>query len=163
MRFSNADDPERHAPVAGVRFVPLRVTDIDQVLEIESDSFASPWKREHFLFELRENHLAANRVARREGRVLGYICAWRIYGEMRINNIAVRADQRRRGLGRWILRQALDEARREGCNEATLEVRPSNIAALRLYRAFGFAEIGRCKGYYQAEGEDAVVMQARLD
>ncbi len=136
--------------------------DLDSVLEIERESFASPWRHEHFLFEIRQNRWAVNRVVRLAGQVVAYMAAWELDDELKINNIAVRAEQRRRGLGRWLLRRILAEARARGCRWASLEVRPSNGPAKRLYEEHGFREVGRRRGYYQQEFEDAIVMEAEL-
>jgi ribosomal-protein-alanine acetyltransferase len=135
---------------------------LDQVEQIEREAFASPWRREHFRFEIRENRYAVNHAVLLGDRVLAYACVWEIDEELKINNIAVRADMRRRGLGRWLLLRILEEARRRGRRVARLEVRPSNRAAIRLYRALGFHEVGRRKNYYQREGEDALVLEAPL-
>ena len=142
---------------------PMRLSDVDQVLRIETDSFGSPWKSEHFLHELRENHWAVNWVVETQGRVSGYACLWCIHDELKINNFAIVGTERGHGLGRWLLHALLDDAIARGCRSATLEVRPSNEAALALYRACGFVEIGRRKGYYVTEGEDAIVMSLELD
>ena len=40
----------------------------------------------------------------------------------------------------------------------TLEVRPSNTAAIALYRGFGFEEAGRRKNYYDLPKEDALIL-----
>jgi len=136
--------------------------DLDQVVEIEKASFKSPWKRAHFHYEIHDNRWARNPVVRRGDEVLGYASSWMIREELKINNIVVRRDQRRRGLGEWLLRFVLREARDQGCRVARLEVRPSNTAALALYRRHGFSEIGRRKEYYRQDGEDAVVMEAIL-
>jgi ribosomal-protein-alanine N-acetyltransferase len=138
----------------------MRDADLEQVLAIECSSFGSPWKREHFAFEIHENPSAVNRVARKGDEVLAYACLHRLHGELKINNMAVRADHRRLGLGKWMLARVMREAARHGCTVVRLEVRPSNTAALRLYRGHGFREIGRRKGYYRAEQEDAIVMEA---
>ena len=82
--------------------------------------------------------------------------------ELWINNLAVAPRHRRQGLGRWLLGRVLDGARERGCRVARLEVRPTNRSARRLYEAHGFREIGRRKGYYQSEGEDAIVMELEL-
>jgi ribosomal-protein-alanine N-acetyltransferase len=148
--------------VQGARLVDLGDADLDQVVAIEEASFASPWRRAHFEFEIRENRWAVNRVARLGDRVLAYACVWEIHDELKINNIAVDPGHRGRGLGRWLLRRTLDDGRRRGCTVARLEVRPSNAAAVRLYRAHGFREVGRRKGYYQQDGEDALVMELAL-
>jgi ribosomal-protein-alanine N-acetyltransferase len=142
---------------------PMRISDLDQVLKIEAASFASPWKSEHFLHELRENPWAVNWVVELGGRVVGYACLWCIQDELKINNIAILEAERGRGLGRRLLLALLGDAVVRGCRTATLEVRPSNEAALTLYRARGFVEIGRRKGYYVNEGEDAIVMFLDLE
>lgn len=149
-------------PPEGGRLARLSEADLDQVLRIERDSFANPWRREHFLSEIRDNAWAVNHVIRRGPQVLAYACVWQIHGELRINNIAVHPGHRRQGLGRWLLGQCLEHARRAGCSVARLEVRPSNSGAIALYRDHGFTEVGRRKGYYRPEGEDAILMEAPL-
>lgn len=142
--------------------MPMSASDLDQVLEIESATFASPWRREHFLFEILENRWAVNQVVRRGDQLLAYSCVWELFEELKINNVAVRQEMRRHGLGRWLLERIVETARGRGCTVARLEVRPSNAGALALYRGFGFREVGRRTGYYQQEGEDAILMQAEL-
>jgi ribosomal-protein-alanine N-acetyltransferase len=161
MPCSNGPDPDP-PPVEGARLTDLRDADLEQVVEIEEASFANPWQRTHFELEIHENRRAINRVVRLEDRVLAYTCVWETGDVLKINNIAVRPGLRRRGLGRWLLHRTLDEARRRGCTVARLEVRPSNAAAVRLYRAHGFREVGRLRGYYPQDGEDAIVMEAPL-
>lgn len=140
----------------------MRVEDLDPVLVIEGRSFASPWKREHFQAELDHGSWARPQVVTEHGQVVAYAVVWELLGELRINNLAVDISRRRRGLGGWLLWQLLAHANRAGCNEATLEVRPSNLAALSLYRGFGFEVIGRRVGYYSRDEEDALVMRLEL-
>lgn len=155
-------DDREPPPLPGLELGPMGARDVDPVLEIEREAYSSPWRREHFLFEIQKNRWAVNQVLRHAGRVVGYTSVWRIHGELKINNIAVDRDCRDRGLGRWLLQQLLRDAVAAGCCVARLEVRPSNRPALRLYRALGFYEVGRRRGYYQAEDEDAIVMEMRL-
>lgn len=150
-------------PLDGLVLRTMRESDVDQVLQIESASFASPWKAEHFLHEIRENRWAVNLVVERHGTIVGYACLWSIHDELKINNIAVLVAERRHGVGRWLLLCVLGDAIARGCRSATLEVRPSNEAAVALYRSHGFVEIGRRNGYYATEGEDAIVMHLELD
>ena len=142
----------------------MRDGDVQQVLAIERDSFpaTSAWKRAHFLHEMHKNPWAFNRVMRRGPRLLGYACLWCLDDELRINNFAIRGDARGEGLARALLASILREARGLGCTRATLEVRPSNRAALALYRGAGFVEVGRRKNYYALEGEDAILMDRSL-
>ncbi len=137
-------------------------SDLDEVLAIEEASFSVPWSRESFLFELRSNPYARNFVVRDGARVVAFTCLWVVYDELKINNIAVDAAERRKGHGAALLRWILDFGRSEGCTEATLEVRPSNFAARALYAAHGFREVGIRKGYYRDTQEDAILMAAEL-
>jgi len=162
MPCSRSGPEPEPCPVEGARLASFGEVDLDQVVEIEHRCFASPWRREHFCFEIHDNRFAVNRVIRLGDRVLAYACVWMIGDELKINNIAVSPDRRRLGLGRWLLRRLLEEARRAGCTVARLEVRPSNRSAVELYRVHGFREIERRTGYYEQEGEDALVMEASL-
>ena len=163
MPCSNPPHAELPPPEQGVVLRLMKLSDVHQVLQIETASFASPWKREHFLHELRENRWAVNWVVETRSRVVGYACVWCIHDGLKINNIAILGAKRGRGLGRWLLLSVLGDAIARGCRTATLEVRPSNEAALALYRTHGFVEIGRRQGYYATEGEDAIVMSRELD
>jgi ribosomal-protein-alanine N-acetyltransferase len=137
-------------------------TDLDEVLAIEEGSFSVPWSRESFLFELQANPYARNFVLRHGGRIAAFACLWVVDDEIKINNIAVHAGERRKGHGSALLRWVLDFARSVGCTEATLEVRPSNRGARALYEAHGFRQVGRRKGYYRDTHEDAILMAAEL-
>ena len=137
-------------------------SDLDEVLAIEEASFAVPWSRESFLFELEANPYARSFVMRRDAKIVAFTCLWIVYDELKINNIAVDAGERRNGYGKILLRFVLDFGRSEGCTEATLEVRPSNIAARALYAAHGFREVGLRKGYYRDTQEDAILMAAEI-
>lgn len=144
------------------QFDVMAEDDLDAILEIERESFLTPWSRDNFRFEIRSNPFARNLVVRRDGGVVGYACIWIVGDELKINNIAVRSGWRRRGLGTALVRHVLERGRAEGCTDAELEVRPSNLEARRLYERHGFREVRRRKGYYQDTREDAVVMVARL-
>jgi len=142
-----------------VRLRIMREDDLDAVLAIERACFPSPWSRENFLYEIRHNPAAANWVLEHGGVILGYACVWFLGPELKINNIAIHDDHRRRGLGGRLLRALLAKARELGCETAQLEVRPSNRAALALYRRHGFVQVGRRKDYYQQEHEDALLLE----
>jgi ribosomal-protein-alanine N-acetyltransferase len=141
----------------------MRASDLPFVLSIERDSFPSPWRREHFLHELERNPFAWSRVVEIDGRIVAYACLWTVDQELAINNLAVHPRERRRGVGCWFLERLLAEAVARGCTQATLEVRPSNAAARRLYARYGFRETARRSNYYAVEGEDAIVMTADLE
>lgn len=141
----------------------MRAEDLDQVLAIERASFTMPWSRSAFLYELEQNRVARCWVVRDGPRVVGYLCTWEVADELHVTNIAVHPELRRRGTGRHLLSTALADARRRGFRHVVLEVRPSNTEARTLYESFGFKVVGRRRGYYYDTGEDALVMEARLE
>jgi ribosomal-protein-alanine N-acetyltransferase len=162
MRFSNGEAPEPGFSSEDVQLASMTEDSLEEVLAIENASFPNPWRREHFLFELHENHVASNLVLEHAGSVVGYACVWIVGDELKINNVAVHPAWRGHGLSRRLLGEVIDQARRRGCTLASLEVRPSNLAARHVYAALGFVEVRRRRGYYQPEGEDAIVMEAEL-
>jgi ribosomal-protein-alanine N-acetyltransferase len=82
---------------------------------------------------------------------------------LKINNIAIRKEYRRMGLGRWLMEYVLDLGFRKGCDSAGLEVRGSNEAAIQMYRKLGFKISGMKKRYYSDNGEDALLMMLNLN
>lgn len=136
----------------------MRKEDIDQILEIEELSFPSPWSREAFLTELGQRDSSRFLVAKSEGKVVGYAGFWLIFDEAHITNLAVHPDYRKRKIGERLIRFLLKLAVSKGAKEATLEVRPSNLAAQSLYKKFGFEVRGIRRGYYSDTGEDALIM-----
>ncbi|MFB8787849.1 MAG: ribosomal protein S18-alanine N-acetyltransferase [Potamolinea sp.] len=90
--------------------------------------------------------------------LLGLGCFWSIVEEAHITILAVHPELQRQGLGQLLLYALLRDAKRRQLEWATLEVKPSNQAALSLYQKFGFTEAGRRRGYYQDTGEDALIL-----
>ncbi|NEQ64753.1 MAG: ribosomal protein S18-alanine N-acetyltransferase [Symploca sp. SIO2D2] len=90
--------------------------------------------------------------------LLGLGCFWSILEEAHITILAVHPDWRGQGLGQLLLYALLKKAQELQLEWATLEVKPSNQAALSLYQKFGFVEAGRRRCYYQDTGEDALIL-----
>ena len=138
---------------------------LDQVMEIERNSFISPWSKNLFCHEL-STHISRSFVALvREAdiqNVACYMCSWIILEQCNILKFACNRQYRRRGFGRLLLRHGLQDAWRMGARIALLEVRPSNTGALLFYTACGFVRTGVRKGYYQETREDAVIMEREL-
>lgn len=137
---------------------------LEQLLAVEREAFAEPWTRADYLEEAARPiaHLLALVEAAPDVRLLGYAGFWQVLDEADINNVAIAPNWRGLGLGRVLLRGLLERARLLGCKRAVLEVRPSNAPALALYRQLGFAECGRRSGYYQDNGEDALLLECIL-
>lgn len=132
--------------------------DLEQVLEIEKLSFPTPWSRNSFLSELRENEFAHYFVCRVDGRVMGYAGMWIILDEAHITNVAVHPQYRGKGFGHLLLAELMRQSLLRGSDRITLEVRKSNQAAQRVYEHMGFRATGVRKGYYTDTGEDAIIM-----
>jgi [ribosomal protein S18]-alanine N-acetyltransferase len=139
----------------------MTAADIENVIAIERASFQFPWSTRFFLDELQVD-CARSILAEVEGRIVGYVLFWFLPEEVDIHNIAVHPDFRRQGIGRLLLEQVVDAARRQERLRVTLDVRFSNVPAQNLYRSFGFVIRGLRKGYYSDNGEDALVMALEL-
>ena len=139
----------------------MKRKDLDQILEIEKLCFPLPWSRESFLSELK-NPLARYIVAEESFVLQGYAGIWLIFDEGHITNVAVHPRARGRRIGELLLVNIVTLAGAHGATAVTLEVRPSNHAALSLYRLMGFEEKGLRRGYYLDNGEDALVMVKKL-
>ncbi|ADI01344.1 ribosomal protein S18-alanine N-acetyltransferase [Syntrophothermus lipocalidus] len=135
--------------------------DLDQVMSIEEVSFPTPWSRESYEGEM-QNRLAHYIVGDHEGQVVGYAGIWLIIDEGHITNVAVHPDWRGQGVGEILLNALIALAMIRGVQRMTLEVRPSNLPALRLYRKLNFLPIGLRRQYYSDTGEDAIVMEKLL-
>ena len=136
------------------------------IIEIERDSFPSPWSENLFRGEM-TNPIARMLVGRVDplpGKpVAGYVVYWLVADEMHLHNIAVRKDQRRKRVASLLLREAIRASQSEGARSVTLEVRRSNLAARNLYEKFGFSVKGVRSGYYSDTGEDALIFWADLN
>ena len=135
--------------------------DLDAILDIETESFTSPWTREMFMWEANNSDVSHVYVLRTEGIVVAFCSCWLIFDELHINNIAVRTAFRRRGFANALVDHVLFEAARLGALRATLEVRRSNAAALQLYEQNGFVVKGVRRNYYTKPDEDALVLWRR--
>ncbi len=131
--------------------------DIEQILEIERQSFQSPWSRAAFESELK-NLLAHYLLLVEDDKVIGYAGFWQILDEGHITNVALLPTYRGRGLAKRLIGQLIDRARQLNIVQMTLEVRPSNAVARQLYTSFGFSVEGRRPRYYSDSGEDALIM-----
>jgi ribosomal-protein-alanine N-acetyltransferase len=140
----------------------MRPADVAAVAALEAQSYAFPWSETIFRDCLRAGYFCC--VAEAERACIGYGILSVGAGEAHVLNLCVAEGERRRGVGSSLLQRMSEHAAGAGAREIYLEVRPSNTAALRLYRERGFAQIGIRRGYYQAVGgrEDAVVLRRQI-
>lgn len=155
--------PVDHAAWAGLpdgwAVEPLGESDLDEVLEIERASFSNPWSRQMFIWEMQNAGVSYAYVLRTpEWRVAAFCTVWLVLDEVHINNVAVRPECRGQGAGRVLLACVLTEGAAHGAARATLEVRRSNTAALKLYERMGFKVGGTRRNYYTSPVEDALIL-----
>lgn len=135
--------------------------DVDAMEALERQCFLTPWSRESLLYDLTENPLAVYFAAEIGGRLVGYAGVWIIVDEGHITNVAVSPDYRRLQIGSALIKTLLQVTGEAGVCAHTLEVRAGNGPAIGLYKKFGFKEAGVRKGYYEDDGEDALIMWRR--
>lgn len=142
------------------RICPLRETDLDALMAIEVYSFPTPWKRGMYEQDLRTNshsrfycvkHSASDELA-------AYIGSWFIYEEAHVGTIATKREYRGLRLAEQLIAYTALNAQNEGLSYMILEVRVSNLSAIRLYQRLGFEQVGLRRGYYTDTGEDALLM-----
>ena len=144
------------------RLRDMTQADIESVMSIELDAYPFPWTEGIFRDCLYSGYHCV--VVEDRRNVMGYAVMTLAAGEAHILNICIDSTYRGQGLGRKLLRYLEEFARYSGESMLFLEVRVSNDTAIALYTSAGFAELGRRRGYYPAQGgrEDAVVMGLSL-
>lgn len=144
--------------------------DLLEVVEIEEQSALSRWGWAAYYAELQGINRSLMLVARvatqseepQNSRVAGYIVARLTAGELHINNVAVRSEFRRYGVGTALLARILAEGARLDAAVAFLELRAANSIARALYEKAGFQTVGKRRNYYSEPVEDALTMSAQL-
>ena len=140
----------------------MKASDVPQVAALERACFSDPWPKPVLAREL-ENELSLWLVAAEGETVLGYVGSQTVLGEADMMNLAVGAEHRRQGIAAALVNALCAALRTEkDAVQLTLEVRDSNEAAIRLYAALGFAQIGRRPNYYFHPKEDARILRKDL-
>jgi len=177
-----------HQDALRVSVLHMTLADIPVVMEIERTAFPRPWPETAYRYELSENPNAFFVVARMRERdfdrpaaisgwrklvslvhpsvvvslpksqVVGFAGMWMYVDEAHIATIATQTVFRGRGIGEALLYNLMREAQWRHAVSVTLEVRIGNTVAQSLYRKYDFEEVGRRKGYYQDNREDALLM-----
>ena len=141
-----------------IKIVSMDASHLDGMAALEKMCFSAPWSRTMLEEEL-YNDCAAYIVAEDEKeQVAGYAGLQVILDEGYITNVVVDPARRREHIASQLLQVFFNFAEANHLRFITLEVRPSNTAAIALYEKFGFVEVGRRKNYYEKPKEDALLM-----
>lgn len=138
----------------------MKAEDVHEASLIEEEAFSMPWKESDFL-EMIMRPYAHYFVARNNGQIVGICGILDMAGEGDISNVAVSLKERGRGIAQKMLQYAIDECIQIGMKEFTLEVRVSNIPAIRLYEKLGFDKEGIRPKFYEKPVEDALIMRLK--
>ena len=145
-----------------VKIVPMSADHLDEIAALECACFSRPWSRDMLKEEL-DNACSAFLVAEDEGKLVGYAGLQVVLDEGYIANVAVDPDYRRQGIATKLVQVYIDFARANKLAFLTLEVRPSNMAAIILYGRLGFRSVGRRRNYYEHPKEDCIIMTLFFD
>ena len=139
-----------------------RMNDEDAVFlaQIEEETFSMPWKVSDFL-ELNAHDEVTYLIAELSDEIIGGCGVRNILGEGEITNVVIREKYRGRGYSLVMMEKLLEEGRRLGAVDFTLEVRVSNVPAIGLYEKLGFVSEGVRPGFYEKPTEDAMIMWLR--
>lgn len=129
--------------------------DAEFIAEIERNCFATPWTAEQVK---NSDDSTVFFLARVDSKVVGYGGMYTVLDEGYVTNIGVLPDFRRRGIGAKIVSKLIDFSKEKSLSFLSLEVRVSNVAAINLYKSFGFEEVGKRKNFYRLPNEDALIM-----
>jgi len=145
-----------------LQIMPATLDDLPDLVRLEEACFSAPWTSKMLSAELTGNQFAHFLVARDAGNggaIVGYLCYWIVFEEVRLMNLAVVESMRRRGIAARLVEEALRAGCAQAATRAVLEVRTSNQAARSLYRRFGFVDVSTRHDYYTNPIEDAVLME----
>ena len=134
---------------------------VSSVAQIAADSLPESWSETAFEEEL-ENPAATVFVALSGDEVIGIGGVQRVLDEAYITNIATHKNFRKKGAGSKILDTIINHCKKEKCSFVSLEVRVSNVAAIKLYEKYGFVSQGIRRGFYSHPTEDANIMTLLL-
>lgn len=135
----------------------MTTADCKTAAELEKIIFSQPWSEQGFLdaIAMEQNIFL---IAEEAEELYGYIGMYQALDEGEITNVAVKPDKRNAGIGRKLVQQAVEQAKKQQIKQIVLEVRVSNNSAIHLYEKCGFVKCGIRKGFYDFPKEDAYIM-----
>lgn len=138
-------------------FRELSLSEVDRALEIEEECFSSPWKRNDFIGmveDVDKTYIAAVL----DDEIIGGACLRNIAGDGEVTNVAIKKAHRGAGYSEKLINALIEKGKDMGCEAFTLEVRVSNIPAIRCYEKCGFESAGIRPNFYEHPKEDAMIM-----
>ncbi len=137
---------------------PMQHDDLDEIMRIEPVIYEYPWTRGNFIDSIKAGYSCW--VMQQNQEIIGYAVLMMVLDEAHLLNLSVARGFQGKGLGRSLLEHMMQIGRKHGGSNIFLEVRVSNLKAIRLYESVGFNEMAIRRNYYPARNgrEDAVLM-----
>lgn len=134
----------------------MTVEDLDRVAQMEKEIFSTPWSRVSFQESLEKTYSFF--FVAEDDEIVGYCGIHNFGGDGEITNVAVDKAWRGKNVAFSMLEFAMEETKAEGIEAFTLEVRATNMPAIKLYEKLGFSQQGIRKNFYDNPTEDAIIM-----
>ena len=142
-------------------FRPWQLGDVFYIASLWNELFKDAWTYQMVLEAFRSERFCGVLAEEENGEIVGFACGTALFEEGEIDVIAVQEKFRKRGVGKTLLSRLEEQEKERGAERISLEVRVSNIPAIRLYLNGGYRSVKVRKKYY-ADGEDAVIMEKKL-
>ena len=133
----------------------MRLSDLDNIMPLEHQLFSSPWSKDDYIYELSSNPYAKYYVLE-DDKIVGYVGIWITYETAQMTTIGIAKERQGEGLSKLLMNKVIEETK--DCEAITLEVRVSNVKAIKLYESYGFKKEAIRKDYYLDNHEDAYLM-----
>lgn len=139
-----------------------RDSDLADLALIEKECFSEPWSIDSFMSEFASENSVFIAAEDESGVICGFVTASFVLDEININNVAVRTEYRKCGIGTALLEKLDEYAAEINAGFINLEVRESNIPAVDLYKKLGYVQVGLRKNFYCKPDENAILMTKYL-
>tara|TARA_Y100000996_G_C22255609_1_gene533665 strand:- start:190 stop:636 length:447 start_codon:yes stop_codon:yes gene_type:complete len=138
----------------------IKRSDIDEIIQIENDSYKRPWVKEHFEKDI-NNQCSINYIYKKDKELIGYLFGYLINDEYQLNKITVKAEHRYKKIGKLLFLHCLRTLINLDVKCIQLEVSSLNLIAQDFYKSLGFIKVGLRENYYSIH-EDAVLYNLEI-
>ena len=146
-----------------MEIIKADLSKLDELSVFSSQFFDEIWSKASFETEIKKPNSAVFCAVNDKDDICGVACIENQYGDGYLHNIAVDTELRHQGIGKILTEKCVDFIKSNGINKIFLEVRVSNIPAIKLYEKVGFKTVATRKGFYSNPNEDAYSMILELD
>lgn len=141
----------------------MELQDVDKVVEIEKELFATPWDKKALCYELEKNAFSTILILENDNEIVGYLGMWLLGDQTQITTLGIKKIYQQKGYSKLLMGKCVAITKEQGYQNINLEVRVSNFKAINLYKKCGFKIVATRKNYYQDNHEDAYLMIKEME